>query len=59
MYLTSPSAESHKLRAICFLGASNLRNVNQKPEVKYPVTVKFDRVNFSQLALPMFSALRL
>eukprot|EP00438_Fugacium_kawagutii_P032269 Skav209900 [mRNA] locus=scaffold2642:418051:456034:- [translate_table: standard] len=25
-------------------------NVNQKPEVKYPVTVKFDRVNFSQLA---------
>lgn len=27
----------------------SLRNVNQKPEVKYPVTVKFDRVNFSQL----------
>eukprot|EP00438_Fugacium_kawagutii_P031105 Skav231825 [mRNA] locus=scaffold136:82070:82450:- [translate_table: standard] len=24
-------------------------NVNQKPEVKYPVTVKFDRVNFSNV----------
>lgn len=28
-----------------------LRNVNQKAEVKYPVTVKFDRVNFSMLEL--------
>ncbi|CAJ1452152.1 unnamed protein product, partial [Effrenium voratum] len=24
-------------------------NVNQKPEIKYPVTVKFDRVNFSNV----------
>ena len=30
-----------------------LRNVNQKAEVKYPVTVKFDRVNFSMLELTL------
>ncbi len=29
------------------------RNVNQKAEVKYPVTVKFDRVNFSMLQLTL------